>query len=223
MSGTRRRAKKKVTIIDDVLETYRLWRIRKTLSQMCRDRGYIVSQEELDLELEDFCKQYGTEPSSGKPTRGDLTMIFMHRDNKRNVFVFLPKEARLGIKSLKALFLMMRGLNCTHAVVVIQDGVTQMAKAAIEDFKPLFLVEQFREPELLINITKHELVPEHEVLSDEEKKELLQRYKLKEKQMPRIQTGDPVARYYGLQRGQVIKITRPSKTAGRYITYRLAV
>ena len=41
-------------------------------------------------------------------------------------------------------------------------------------------------------------------MTAEEKKELLDRYKLKEFQLPKIQQGDPVARYFGLKRGQVL-------------------
>jgi len=101
--------------------------------------------------------------------------------------------------------------------------MTPSAKQALVDMAPKYILEQFLEAELLINITEHQLVPEHIVMAPEEKQELLIRYKLKENQLPRIQQSDAVARYFGLKRGQVVKIVRPSETAGRYVSYRLVI
>ena len=41
--------------------------------------------------------------------------------------------------------------------------------------------------------------------------------------MPKILLNDPVAKFLGLNRGDVVKITRKSETAGTYTTYRIAV
>lgn len=108
-----------------------------------------------------------------------------------------------------------------RAIVVYAEKVSSFAKQNLAASTEKYTFELFKHAELLVNITKHKLVPKHTLLTDEEKKELLAKYHLNESQLPRILRHDPVARYYGLGRLQVVKITRDSETAGRYITYRI--
>ena len=58
----------------------------------------------------------------------------------------------------------------------LPGGMTPSAKSALGDMAPKYTLEQFMESELLINLTEHMLVPEHVVMTDEEKKELLARW-----------------------------------------------
>lgn len=61
--------------------TYKLWRIRKTVMQLCHDRGYLVSQEEIDQSFDIFKEQYGDRPSEGRPSRSDLIVLVAHIDD----------------------------------------------------------------------------------------------------------------------------------------------
>jgi len=208
--------------MDDEQETYKLWRIRKTIMQLCHDRGYLVTQDELDQTLEQFKAQFGDKPSERRPSRNDLIVLVAHNDDPTDqMFIFFPEEPKVGIKTIKAYCQRMQEENIHRAIIIVQNGMTPSAKQSLGDMAPKYLLEQFLEAELLVNITEHELVPEHVVLTADEKTELLARYKLKDVQLPKIQGGDPVARYLGLKRGQVVKIVRPSETAGRYVSYRL--
>jgi len=210
--------------MDDEIEIYKLWKIRKTVMQLCHDRMFMVSQEELDQTLDQFKAQYGSKPSEQKPQRSDLIVLVAHNDDPTDqMFVFFPDDPKVGIKTIKKYCERMQEENISRAIIVVQQGMTPSAKQSLSDMAPRYILEQFLEAELLINITEHKLVPEHIILSVDEKQELLLRYKLKETQLPRIQQGDPVARYYGLKRGQVVKIVRPSETAGRYVTYRIVI
>uniref|UniRef100_A0A672I9X4 DNA-directed RNA polymerases I, II, and III subunit RPABC1 n=1 Tax=Salarias fasciatus TaxID=181472 RepID=A0A672I9X4_SALFA len=198
--------------MDDEEETYRLWKIRKTIMQLCHDRGYLVTQDELDQTLDEFKSQFGDKPSEGRPRRTDLTVLVAHNDDPTDqMFVFFPEEPKVGIKTIKMYCQRMQEENITRAIIVVQMGMTPSAKQSLVDMAPKYILEQFLQQELLINITEHELVPEH----------IYPYRQYGESQLPRIQAGDPVARYFGLKRGQVVKIIRPSETAGRYITYRL--
>lgn len=71
------------------------------------------------------------------------------------------------------------------------------------------------------DILKHQLVPEHVVLSEEEAEKVLEDMKVHAQQLPRIRSDDPVVKAIGAKEGDILKIIRESPTAGKFVTYRI--
>lgn len=73
------------------------------------------------------------------------------------------------------------------------------------------------------DLFQHELVPVHEFASEIEVQEMMDKYAIDVKQLPKILVGDPAVQLLGAKVGDVIKIVRDSPTAGRYVTYRFCI
>ncbi|KAF2160607.1 hypothetical protein M409DRAFT_28994 [Zasmidium cellare ATCC 36951] len=220
-------------------ELSRLWRVMRTVKQMCVDRGYELTEEECNISLEDFRLQYAD--SNGAPERKKMsftarpsaTMLQKYtplpRPNKPEqepeigtIHVEFSTEPNIGVKHLKQFAHLLSDSNFYTGIYICQQAPTSAANKVIPTLLPTVL-ELFKEEDLLVNISRHELVPKHILLSQEEKRGLLERYRLKETQLPRIRVDDPMAKYLGLRRSQVVKIIRKSETAGRYASYRWAI
>ena len=73
------------------------------------------------------------------------------------------------------------------------------------------------------NVLNHELVPIHELLSDEEAASLFAEYNILSEQLPKIMASDPAAKAVGAKAGNVVRIRRKSKTAGEAIAFRYVI
>ncbi len=71
------------------------------------------------------------------------------------------------------------------------------------------------------DITKHDLVPKHEILNDQQREELLKKYGINLRQLPRVLVTDPVVKIVQAKVGDVIRIVRKSETAGETEYYRV--
>jgi DNA-directed RNA polymerase I, II, and III subunit RPABC1 len=201
---------------DEVTRLFRVWR---TLHQMLRDRGYVIDPDQLELGMEEFQSKLGD-----MTTREPLVLHVQRIENADDrLFVFFPDEARITVPVIVGFAQRLHKESMERCIIIGKGSITASARQGINELSTNFMIEYFEDRELLVNITEHELVPEHIVLSDSEKQDLLKKYRVKESQLPKIQINDPVARYFGLIKGQVVKIIRSSETAGRYVTYRLAV
>jgi len=209
------------------LETSRLWRVNRTVRQLCRDRGYLISDAEIEMTIEDFKASYA-DPLTGVVDRAKICFAADRRaddealtENTERIYIFYARDKSVGIKVMRDFIEVLDSQKIQVGLLVHVGNMTSAATKLIQGISHEYTIQHFAESELLVNITKHQLVPEHKVMTPEEKKLLLDRYKVKETQLPRIQQADPVARYYGLKRGEVVMITRPSETAGRYVSYRV--
>uniref|UniRef100_A0AAQ4RHD2 Uncharacterized protein n=1 Tax=Gasterosteus aculeatus aculeatus TaxID=481459 RepID=A0AAQ4RHD2_GASAC len=68
-----------------------------------------------------------------------------------------PEEPKVGIKTIKMYSQRMQEENITRAIIVVQMGMTPSAKQSLVDMAPKYILEQFLQQELLINVTEHEV------------------------------------------------------------------
>lgn len=139
--------------------------------------------------------------------------------NNKVLKVFFLQNPKIGIKNINNIFEKLQENNINNAIIVHTGNISSFAKQLLDDNGKDYSIEIFHEDELVFNITHHHLVPKHEIISNEIKQELKERYKISDKQFPYIYDNDPVCKYYNGKPGDLFRITRNDSS----IYYRLCV
>jgi DNA-directed RNA polymerase I, II, and III subunit RPABC1 len=210
-------------------QTELLYKIYGTTLSMLRKRGYQIDSQSV------YTK-------ASLPDRDNLVIVaelteeYKHKlgDYSGRIVVFFPNDEKIGVKHIREYYNRMIDLQIQKAILVVKESITSFAKneilsfanpsASLENPDPMPVnMEVFLDTFLMFDITEHELVPKHELLSDEEKEAVLKKYNLKPSQLPSIRTQDPISRFYDFKVNSLIKITRLSETGGISINYRIVV
>ncbi|KAF7064574.1 hypothetical protein CFC21_070858 [Triticum aestivum] len=196
-------------------ESHRLFLARRTALEMLRDRGYSVPESELARTLPEFRAWWAPEPEIERLTFS----TFLASDHSDKVKILFCGPEPVRIATIQKIYDQIEGENLSRLILILQGKIMPRAKESVKE-KFTFKVDIFQVNELLVNISKHALKPKHEVLTAEEKARLLKKYNVQDSQLPRMLETDPVARYYGLGKGTVLKVTYDSELTGNHVTYR---
>jgi DNA-directed RNA polymerase I, II, and III subunit RPABC1 len=199
-----------------------LFRVYRNVMECFKNRGYIVpevysSEEEL-LSIVHHKED---------PEVEHLDTIVTHPVSGKRCLLAWVRDEKIGVKHIKKIYDKMEKENIHDACMLCKYTITVFGKKAIEEFNTTFsdkYIEYFEYSQMLIDITKHTLVPKHIVLSREEKEKWFGTFSIKkESQLPKLHRTDAMARYYGLRKGDLVKIIRQSDAGTEYIMYRIVV
>lgn len=178
------------------------YRVRKTVYEMLRDRGYNIAEALIEETYEQFEQRDGALKMQNflayRPVESSEVADPEQPQLSEPIYiVFENQKDKITGDDIKRLVAFMGNHKkdtddqnnlvnyLRKCIIVVKNGSTAIGRKALESFAP-YEFEVFIQEELLVNITHHHLVPEHRVISQVEKDELLRRYRCKESQLPKI-------------------------------------
>ena len=75
----------------------------------------------------------------------------------------------------------------------------------------------------MVDVSQHELVPDHTVLDEGALEDVLEEYNITKTDLPKITRTDPALQDVDAEVGDVIRIERDSRTTDTAVVYRLVV
>lgn len=138
----------------------------------------------------------------------DDECILAIREDGEQVCAFIPRvKTKFNVDKIQEYISILKNMGVNHCIIVYKDNVTPIAKKVVEESKDI-RIELFEQEELQYNITKHILVPKHELLYKKKSVEAQEFKKKYTAKFPVLLKTDPIARFYAYESGDIIKVTR---------------
>lgn len=186
---------------------------RNTTLEMLQDRGYVVPDVHFEFTFEEFLNI------------GFYDIYIPNKDESEYTYVhFSKQEKQLTINNLKNIYanILEETDNIyVHVILILNDEPNSIVKTSLKtpDFAN---IEYFLYDDLLINITKHKIMPRFEIVDDpEDIKTILTRYNATKQQLPKFLATDPVPKYFNAKSGTIFRISAKSSTVGEAVRYRI--
>lgn len=150
---------------------------------------------------------------------GDTIIYYLSRGEKKYVMMVLIGQSTIGISFVRDLRDLVEKTGAEKGILVGEGKYTYSAKSTA----PSLNVELIPPTLPVFDIFDHALVPEAEIVPDEEREKLVETYHAQLYQFPWIMSDDPISIILGAGPGDVIRITIDSETAGKSVSYRYVV
>lgn len=211
-----------------------IYRSRSVILDMVDRRGYDNSSYQ-HFTIEDINSMMNLMTStktSQKYTVTPFDMVFKHKEADKYLHIRYFFGTKLKVNTVENIINTMVeeeqfNTEDDEIICIVDEKISNEAMfdnqldGLFKKMGNKYYTQVFEISKLIISIMEHEYVPEHTIITTEEKQKLLERFDIATfTQLPVILKVDPVAKFIGMRRGDVCKIIRPSETAGRYEIYR---
>jgi len=146
-------------------------------------------------------------------------LVTVPEEGKEAVIWCLSIRETVGVRFLHQLKKVMEAEGAERGIIIARSQYSYAAKTEAKSSGIELVPRIFPS----FDIFEHALVPLHEVLTEEEGKEVLAQYRVQPHQLPWIWASDSTVKAIGGKPGDIIRITRDSPTAGKYVSYRYVI
>ena len=199
-----------------------------TLSEMMELRGYSYSDKNSKNHIHEYMdatkeKDCWFEYNSNNDN-GIISGRFNIMGNRQTQVLSFKQQINEKIEELKETH---NHNNITIIYIMSDKPNDNIPKACYEIYLNTGIyVQVFSLNRLAFNVTKHKMVPTHEILNEKDKDEFMELHGLNEDtilSIPQILYTDPVVMFIGAKPGDICKITRQSKSSVTTTTFRYVV
>lgn len=146
-------------------------------------------------------------------------IVNMPKEKLKALIWCVPGETTVGVASINRLQKAMKDAEVEEGIIVTDGRYTHAVKQSAQKKRIELLPKAFPSFDLF----QHRLVPKHEIITPEQREQLLAQYRIQPYQLPQISSSDPTAKAIGAKPGDVLRIIRKSPTAGEQTAYRYVV